>query len=163
MAYNPIDTAILTTALEKAGFTSSKVGKEVVYIRAHHKESGLRVKVYTSAASGKESVKAKGKDAIRVCLTYVTPKGKERGVAKAKRVFRTGTDSAILKRMTDRMRSMYKLANQIAKADRCACGGVRWPDSGKCVACYSKKVAEKPAPKPVKPAPVEYAAKKAVG
>lgn len=145
MAYNPIDTQILADALTKAGFEATKVGKEIVYVRPHHNEVGLRVKVYTSAASGKANVKAKGKDAIRVCLTFTTDKGKERGVAKAKRVFRTGTDTAIVGRMLSRMREMYAVANKMAKGDRCKCGGVRWPDSGKCVACYSKPPAPVPA------------------
>lgn len=150
MSYNPIDTDILAAALEKAGFVSTKVGKELVYVRPHHKEPALRVKVYTSAAAGKANVKKKGADAIRTCLTFTTDKGKERGVAKAKRVFRTGSDSAIVGRMLQRMRQMYDLANKMAKGERCPkCGAVRYPDSGRCVAwCGWKPPKEKAAPAP---------------
>lgn len=155
MAYNPIDTQILVDALESAGFTGTKVGKEVVYTRDHHKDSAFRVKVYTSAASGKANVKAKGKDAIRICLTYVLGNGKERGVAKAKRVFRTGTDTAIVTRMKSRMREMYDLANKMAKSAYCPdCNAPRWLDSGKCVACYKKAAA--PAPVDLEKEEAEY-------
>lgn len=149
MAYNPIDTDILKSALENAGFKATKVGKELVYVRDHHKEPRLHVKVYTSVTVGKANAKKKGADAIRTCLTYTDAKGKERGVGKAKRVFRTGTDSAIVGRMKQRMREMYDLANRMAKGERCPhCGSVRWPDSGKCVSCFKKSAPQKAAPAP---------------
>ena len=147
MSYNPIDAKHLTAALEKHGFEPTVVGKELVYTRDNHNDPQLTVKVYTSVTEGHEFVKKKGSDAIRTCLVYTGPDGKTRGVAKTKRVHRSGTDTAIIKRMMERARAMYKLANQMATGGRCKCGGPCWPDSGKCVVCYSKEKA-KPAPEP---------------
>jgi len=140
MAYNPIDTAILASALEGAGFKATQVGNEKVYSRANHNLLGLVVKVYTSGANGAEKVKAKGQDAIRVVLVYTNGNGQTFGVTKAQRVFRTGSDSAIVGRMLSRMREMYGVANEMAKSPRCpTCGAPCWLDSGKCVAHRSHK------------------------
>lgn len=91
--------------------------REVV---AGGKPTGLFVVVYTSIVNG--SVRAKDSDAIRVTVEGRKKDGTMRGIAKSKRVFRTGTIEGILERTLERMREAYKRGLK-ANGDRCkSCG-----------------------------------------
>ncbi len=103
--FNPVSAESLHYALLKAGFTRSTSGREIVYERVNHNAPCLKVRVYTSAHEGKETVAECGKDAIRAVLMYTRPNGSERPVKKgSKRVFRVGTTRAILHRMLKQAR-----------------------------------------------------------
>lgn len=108
--------------LESKGFTRSDPGlrsrREIVYERAHAKDTRFKVLVYTSIAAGCTRARGLGADAIRVCAIFEDPNGHphsragSRGVAKTKRVFRTGTVNGVLERMIERAREAYAVCNQ---------------------------------------------------
>lgn len=147
--YNAIVATALFTFLESLGFEKTTImtkdGHEVVYERRHHGDDQLIVLVYTSASPDGAAVRGKGKDAIRVCLVCESARvasvqkyyGKKadgrKGLGKAKRVNRAGETDAIFSRIRSRGHDMYRLANQMHRAEHCSCGAPRYTDSGKCV------------------------------
>lgn len=77
----------------------------------------INVLVYTSVEKGE--IRECGTDAIRICAVYSAKDGKERGIAAAeKRVNRVGDMSAIVDRMHQRMRDVYKI---VKTGSRCKC------------------------------------------
>ncbi len=62
--------------------------KERVFTRPLDVTGSVDVRVYTTVVG--QEVRNNGKDAIRVCATYTTKDGQERGLVKATRVHRTG-------------------------------------------------------------------------
>ena len=96
---------------------------ERVYARNIDDEGRLKVKVFTSVVGGAKDVplgvRAEGKDAIRVCATYTTNDGKERGLVKETRINRTGNIEDIVDRMHQRMRSAWKSASGAQKCNHC--------------------------------------------
>lgn len=137
MSYNPNSmsdrrnlAAALCARLTECGFTPvERPGtKEAIYARDVHGTDGtIKVLVYTSVVPtrGGFAVRKEGKDAIRVCAVYTSPRdGKERGIARAdKRVNRTGTIEATVERAYQRMRDVYKAG---MSCDRCSCGAPRF-------------------------------------
>lgn len=103
-------------------------GKEDVYVFQHRKDPGLEVQVFTSVTAG-GSVRAKGADAIRVCLIYKN-KAKQQGteseearqydLGSACRVYRTGEIDNIVERTVERAREMYKAANLVERCQDCS-------------------------------------------
>jgi len=144
MAYNPVPSELIFKTLEDAGFTESVVGREIVYERANHRLPTLVVRVFTSAKVGRDQVAERGKDAIRVVLVY-RPEGggQTKAVKKGKRVFRTGATEDILKRMMDRARELYTMANWMSTVPACKnCGAPCYRESKRCAAyCYFKRKA----------------------
>lgn len=155
-AYNPAfapDRAALGKALLAAfaakGFrtVSSGGGRETVVGFPVKGMERVEVRVYTTVVGG--SVRALGKDAIRVVATYETREGQERGLAHTARVFRTGTIDAIVERAVERAREVYR---DVRTAERCRCGAPRFKArSGKVVcaeACWDRPAAPVPPPVP---------------
>lgn len=93
-------------------------------------DTGISVKVYTTIV-GRE-VRGGGKDAIRVCATYTTKDGQNKGIVKSTRVHRTGNINEIVDRMHHRMRETWKSAST---GERCrSCGAPKFTaKSGKKV------------------------------
>lgn len=156
-AYNPdlaADRAALGKALLEAftakGFrtVSSGGGRETVVGFTVKGMERVEVRVYTTVVGG--SVRALGKDAIRVVATYETREGKERGLARTSRVFRTGTIAAIVERAVERARKVY---GDVRMVERCrSCGAPRFKaSSGKVVcaeACWDRPAVPVPPPVP---------------
>ena len=96
---------------------------ERVYARTVGDDERLQVRVYTTVIGGENGtpfeVRKEGKDAIRVCATYKTKSGKDRGLVKETRVNRTGNIDAIVDRMYQRMRNAYKTASSGQKCHDC--------------------------------------------
>ena len=96
---------------------------ERVYARNVTKDGKIQVRVYTSVIGGYNGsdlqVRAEGKDAIRVCATYMTRDGKTRGLVKETRINRTGNIDDIVDRAYQRMRSAYKSANTCERCKNC--------------------------------------------
>ena len=149
--YNAIDFDVLAGVCAGAGFAQRVRGQEVTFERANHHDPRLVIVVYTSTKVGATKVRPKGADAIRVCLLAVrdagAPNERTFGVQKATRVFRTGTTTAILARLLERMRTMYGAANKMAHpaSKHCtSCGAPCFADSGKCtVRCWGSYNASK--------------------
>ncbi len=115
---------------------------ERVYGRDVSPDGRVRVKVFTSVIGGENGVpfevRKEGKDAIRVCATYMTRDGKERGLVKETRINRTGNIDGIVDRMYQRMRSSYQSANTcqrchscgapkfVSKNDKLCCAEICW-------------------------------------
>jgi hypothetical protein len=109
---------------------------ERVYTRTVGGDIRMQVRVYTTVIGGENGtpfeVRKEGKDAIRVCATYITRDGKSKGITKETRVNRTGNIEDIVDRMYQRMRSAYKSAHS---GERCnSCGAPKFTaKSGKKV------------------------------
>ena len=96
---------------------------ERIYVRNITDDGTVRVKVFTTVIGGDNDVplevRREGKDAIRVCATYTTKDGKDRGLLKETRVNRTGNMEDIVDRMYQRMRSAWKGASTGEKCHKC--------------------------------------------
>lgn len=107
----------------RSGFAHNADLAEFVYERNITEDGRLKVKVFTTIRGGKGSVplevRKNGKDAIRVCATYVTKSGQERGLVKERRINRTGDIADIVNRMYERMRSVWKSAKTGDKCHNC--------------------------------------------
>ncbi len=115
---------------------------ERVYERKVSTDGRVRVKVFTTVRGGTADVplevRLNGKDAIRVCATYITNAGEERGLVKEARVHRTGDIDAIVERMYLRMRTVWKAAKTsecchncgapkfVAKSGKNVCAEICW-------------------------------------
>ena len=131
--FNPVPSEVLHSALAGAGFKQGLKGKEVTFCIQNHREPSLSVCVYTSAKKGAGKVTSCGKDAIRTVLLHTDSSGKTRCVKKGKRVNRCGETEAIVLRMLERARELYRFANHISEAATCSCGAPCYPNSTKCV------------------------------
>lgn len=85
--------------------------REIVYERSNHIDARYKVLVYTSIAQGNARARKLGADAIRVVAIWDDGRS-TRGVAKTKRVFRTGTVEGVLARVHERMREAYAVCNR---------------------------------------------------
>lgn len=111
--YVEVPTEAMVAFLRSKGFaeTTRHSRREVVYERSHHVDPRYKVLVYTSIAAGRATARARGADAIRVVAIFEGGNS-TRGVAKTKRVFRTGTVDGVLARVLERMREAYVVCNQ---------------------------------------------------
>lgn len=119
--YTPIEAKVLEQFLAERGFRRTVQGSEIVYIRDHHSNAAVKVKVYTSIRAGEAVARGSGKDAIRVTAAYEgefavkpahnKPPSKNFGLYASQRIFRTGGDVAILERLLERMREAYSFTN----------------------------------------------------
>ena len=128
--YNPGDThdrldlaVNLAGRLTDAGFERDKRLErgpanlcEHVYTRMVR--DNIVVAVYTSVSGHKGfmTARAKGNDAIRVTTVYMAKDGKQRGLSKQRRVFRTGKIDDIIERTVERARDAWKVG-----ANPCSC------------------------------------------
>ena len=107
--------------LEDCGFEEAPTARgERVYTRTIP-DTGINIKVYTSVVD--MEVRESGKDAIRVCAVYETKDSGGTGIGSARRVHRTGDIHAIVDRMHQRMRQVWKDA---ATGERCSCGAPKF-------------------------------------
>lgn len=107
----------LEAMLDTSGFEEIAHRGEDVYERAHHRDSSVRVRVYTSIRHG--GARACGADAIRVCLIWVGPNGQVRGLGSDRRVNRVGTVEDIVGRTLERMRNQYKKVSTLERCSSC--------------------------------------------
>tara|TARA_Y100000034_G_C6812095_1_gene365009 strand:+ start:517 stop:1071 length:555 start_codon:yes stop_codon:yes gene_type:complete len=126
LAFNILDT------LETAGFAETKQRrrvppdpfdtKERVFTRDVTEDGRLQVKVFTTIVE--DEVRNSGKDAIRVCATWLSSEDdRSRGVVAVSRVHRTGDIQAICERMLSRMREVW---GRVKTLERCSCGSPKF-------------------------------------
>ena len=145
MAYNPVPSDVIHAHLTQMGFTEGTAGNEIIFERANHRLPSLVVRVYTSAMVGSKQVAGRGKDAIRLVLLHRVEGKKDQPLRpsiekKDVRVFRTGTTEAILGRITERARDLYRIANWIHATASCKkCGAPCYRNSTYCVRFCGKK------------------------
>ena len=108
-----IDRSKLCGTLESKGFSVDPDARgELVYVRQHHIDPTMFVKIYTSLPINGADSRGKGEDAIRVLLTFKNPKTGAAGcLFKPSRVYRTGTEDAVIERTLERARDAYREAN----------------------------------------------------
>jgi hypothetical protein len=114
--YVEVDRAAFRAALESAGFTPDPeaVG-ELVYVRQHHKDPTMFVKIFTSLPLNAGNARPPGADAIRVLLIFKNSQtGKSGCLYKTSRVYRTGSQEAVIRRTIDRAREAYGEGNRRA-------------------------------------------------
>lgn len=111
----------LFSFLEEKGFSLTVKYREVVYVRAHHRDPRYKVLVYTSVRAGDAKARGCGVDAIRVCAVFedVDMNGApwSKGVAKLPKVLRTGTVEGVLERVLERAREAYSVINKRLKVE----------------------------------------------
>ena len=111
--YVEVSRQALVGTLEAAGFEAVSAGGELVYRRRHHLDTTMFVKVYTSLPARAGDARGCGEDAIRVLLVFENPRTGASGcLHKASRVYRTGSESAVVERMMGRARECYAEANR---------------------------------------------------
>jgi len=121
MKYNPesyesrvVLAELITAKLLEWGFGRIEIPGTREHVYARNCGVDLECRVYTTI-DGKQ-VRAKAKDAIRVCLVYVGGE-KPRGCGKDRRVHRTGVVGEIVERVKERIDNVTK------DIDRCRkCG-----------------------------------------
>lgn len=118
--YAQIDTAAFEKFLLEKGFLRTVQSNEAVYIRRHHMNPYVVVKVYTSIADRQENARACGEDAIRVVAVFQRgqrgePGYKSFGIHKCARTYRTTSTESVIERVYARMREAYDAANQWVK------------------------------------------------
>ena len=118
--YVEVPSEAFEAFLRDKGFTRTVRRSEVVYVRRHHRDPRYVVSIFTSIRDGASQARGLGEDAIRVSAFMWTDeaKGQTRGIAKCKRVFRTGSVQAIFERVISRARDAYAVCNQRVKSER---------------------------------------------
>lgn len=116
--------AELRKMIEAAGFTldRARTRGELVFSRRVTMRDGTEMQhtdvvVYTTI-DGAE-VRELGTDAIRVCVVYKQEGKPGRGLAKERRVFRTGTIEGIVERTQGRMRDAWLTAKKVERCRHC--------------------------------------------
>jgi len=112
--YVEVDREAFCTTLEAKGFVvDPEAYGELVYMRQHHRDPTMYVKIYTSMPLAAGDTRGRGEDAIRVLLVFMNPRTKKSGcLYKAARVYRTGTQAGVIARTLDRAREAYGEANK---------------------------------------------------
>jgi hypothetical protein len=105
----------IAARLTSCGFSPiSKPGtREAIYSRAVEGTGDrVHVLVYTSIVPGSRGpeVRDLASDSIKVCAVYRPSEGRERGLVSVRRVHRTGEKDAIVDRVHERMREVYRAA-----------------------------------------------------
>lgn len=115
--YVEIESDSFCEALAFKGFKRDQnAGNEIVYVRQHHYDPTMYVKIYTSIPATSSVGRACGQDAIRVVLIFKNDvTGRSGGLWKAPRVYRTGSQEKILDRTIERAREAYAEANKRVK------------------------------------------------
>lgn len=130
--YVQVPLEALHEVLTSQKFDKSKVGREVVYVRAHSTNPHLLLQVYSSVAEGSESARKVGQDAIRVALAVKDPKGGQGVGLFSKRVYRVTSVASVLDRIRSACLEAAEEAQRYAKV--CPyCGAPAYTDSGRCV------------------------------
>lgn len=88
--------------LTARGFTRSVQRQEVTYVRFSERRPDVCVKVYTSVKIGASTVRAAGKDAIRVCAVFDNGR-RSFGIGKFPPVMRVHSEASILQRLDERI------------------------------------------------------------
>lgn len=112
--YVEVDRAAFCQALEAKGFTPDPDAYgELVYVRQHHLDPTMFVKIYTSLPLAGGDARACGADAIRVLLTFSNPRTQRSGcLHRTSRVYRTGSQAAVIERTLERAREAYGAGNK---------------------------------------------------
>lgn len=121
--YVEVRREALTKALEAAGFKvwEPRPGEfgcsELVYVRPHHMDPTMFVKVYTSMPKRGGDARACGADAARAVLVFERyDAGAKRwfsgGLYKAPKVLRTGSEEKVIERILERARECYAAGNK---------------------------------------------------
>lgn len=116
----------LESFLTSKGFRREVQNREVVYVRDHHIDGNVKVKVYTTLSVNGEQVRDCGEDAIRVVTIFDNGRGKSFGVGKFPKLLRTAPAGlpesdrvqVLLDRLHERMREAYARANEFVKESR---------------------------------------------
>lgn len=116
----------LESFLVSKGFRRDVQNHEVVYIRDHHIDPNVKVKVYTTLSVGAEQARNCGDDAIRVVTIFDNGRGKSFGVGKFPKLLRTAPAAlpeservqVLLDRLHERMREAYARANEFVKESK---------------------------------------------
>lgn len=119
--YVEVSRKALLDALFACGFREhlGQGGGELVYSRQHSLDSTMWIKVFTSLPRNAGDARACGKDAIRVLLVFQNPVTKASGcLYKTSRVYRTGSEAAVIERTLERAREAYAEANKRYAARR---------------------------------------------
>jgi hypothetical protein len=86
--------------------------EEVVYVRRSTRNPNVFIKVYTSISTRPgPTVRASGKDAIRVCTVFDSGK-KSFGIGKFKPIFRVTSTESVLERILSRIMEAANRGNQ---------------------------------------------------
>jgi hypothetical protein len=106
-----VDRSRFCEALEARGFTQDIDAQgELVYVRQHHLDKTMFVKIYTSLPQNGGDTRGVGQDAIRVLLMFKNGRTQKTGcLYKASRVYRTGSEAAVIERTLERAREAYKV------------------------------------------------------
>lgn len=112
-----VQREVFIQALEQAGFSPDpEAYGELVYMRQHHIDKTMYIKIFTSLPLAGGNTRALGADAIRVLLIFKNPNtGKSGCLFKALRVYRTGTAEKVIERAIQRARDCYRIANKRCK------------------------------------------------
>jgi hypothetical protein len=113
----------MVEALVGAGFTLGVQGRELTATRKHHLDPTMSIKIYTSLPADVGDVRACGEDAIRALLLFENTRTEASGcLYKAPRVYRTGSEQAVVERTLERARECYAEANKRHRARLAAPG-----------------------------------------
>lgn len=107
--YVDVDRELFCKSLEAKGFTPDpEAFGELVYMRQHHMDLTMYVKIYTSMSIRGGDTRKCGKDAIRVMLIFSNPvTGRSGCLYKTPRVYRTGSQEVVIERTIERAREAY--------------------------------------------------------
>lgn len=112
--YVDVNREAFITALEAKGFSVDPEAKgELVYVFQHKVDPTMFVKIFTSLPIASGDSRGCGQDAIRVLLIFKNQiTGKSGCLYKASRVYRTGSERAVIERTLERAREAYQEANR---------------------------------------------------
>lgn len=115
--YVEVDREAFVKALTDKGFSPDPTAfGELVFIRQHHLDPTMYVKIYTSMPLRSGDARQCGKDAIRVLLIFSNPiTGASGCLFKTPRVYRTGSQEAVIERTIERAREAYGAGNKRIK------------------------------------------------
>lgn len=115
--YVEVDRNVFCQSMEAKGFTPDpEAFGELIYIRQHHLDPTMYVKIYTSMPLRSGDARGCGQDAIRVMLIFKNDRtGRSGCLHKTSRVYRTGSEAAVIERTLERAREAYGAGNKRVK------------------------------------------------
>jgi hypothetical protein len=114
--YVEVPREAFEAAMTKAGFKEEGVRGQLMFVRRHHRNPELKVKIYSSIPRNAGEARDCGEDSIVVVAVYEPPYPMKSRPLYRQRVFRVTSVEGVMERTLERAREAYVKCNEALKA-----------------------------------------------
>jgi hypothetical protein len=113
--YVEVPREVFEAAMTEAGFKEEGKRGQLMFVRRHHRNPELMVKIYSSIPRNASEARDCGEDSIVVCAVYEPPFPQRSRPLYRQRVFRVTSPEGVMERTLERAREAYGTLNEAIK------------------------------------------------